>query len=163
ARDRRAHLRERRAHRRRYPVLERRLALRARACDRRHRKLRDRSVRALHAQHRHLAVRRALLQRPAPPPRAARPSSLSPPAVPLYLLGRLVSSVPAAHEFSVTLLSVLAAWVACSATYWIARQLGHTRDAARVAAITLALATPLRSYASTLFHHATAAALVSVV
>jgi hypothetical protein len=92
-----------------------------------------------------------------------RPPGTAMLAVPLYLLGRLVSSVPAAHEFSVTLLSVLAAWVACSATYWIARQLGHSRAAARVAAITLALATPLRSYASTLFHHATAAALVSVV
>src|SRR5262249_2743893 len=137
----------------------RRLALRARACDRRHRKLRDRSVRALHAQHRHLAVRRALLQRPAARHRHARRAPLTGPAVaPRPARGRRrVGGRP------LPAVGGRGAWGAGSATVWIAAHLGHTRDAAGVAAITLALATPLRSYASTLFHHATAAALVSVV
>jgi 4-amino-4-deoxy-L-arabinose transferase-like glycosyltransferase len=84
-------------------------------------------------------------------------------AVPFYLVGRLFSSDPAAHEFAASLLSVFAAFVACVCTYWLARQLGRSRAGARMAAITLGIATPFRSYASTLFHHAVAAMLVSLV
>jgi hypothetical protein len=82
-------------------------------------------------------------------------------AVPFYLVSRLVSSDERAWEFGASLLSALMAAIACAGAYWIARELGASRSGARVLGITLAIATPLRTYASTLFHHATAAALVT--
>lgn len=91
-----------------------------------------------------------------------RPPGTAMLAVPFYLAARLVSSNALAWEFGAALLSAVMAAIACGGAYWLARELGASRAGARVLGITLAIATPLRSYASTLFHHATAAALVTV-
>lgn len=91
-----------------------------------------------------------------------RPPGTAMLAVPFYLAARALSSDPLAWEFGASLLSALMAAIACGAAYWIARELGASRAGARVLGITLAIATPLRTYASTLFHHATAAAFVGV-
>jgi 4-amino-4-deoxy-L-arabinose transferase-like glycosyltransferase len=84
-------------------------------------------------------------------------------AVPFYWVSRLVSADPRAWEFGASLLSGVAAWIACAAAYWLARALGASREGGLALAITLGIATPLRSYGSTLFHHAVAAALVSSI
>lgn len=90
-----------------------------------------------------------------------RPPGTAMLAVPFYLAARLVSSDPRAWELGAALLSAAMAALACCGAYWIARTLGYSRDAGRALGITLAVATPLRSYGSTLFHHATAAGLVT--
>lgn len=91
-----------------------------------------------------------------------RPPGTAMLAVPFYLVSRAVSSDPRAWELGAALLSALMAAIACGGAYWLARDLGASRSGARVLGIVLAIATPLRSYGSTLFHHATAAALVTL-
>jgi hypothetical protein len=91
-----------------------------------------------------------------------RPPGTAMLAVPFYLAARAISSDPLAWEFGAALLSAVMAALACGGAYWLARMLGASRSGARVLGITLAIATPLRSYASTLFHHATAAGLVTL-
>ncbi len=90
-----------------------------------------------------------------------RPPGTAMLAVPFYLAARVVSGDPRAWEFGAALLSAVMAALACGGAYWIARELGASRGGARALGFTLAVATPLRSYASTLFHHATAAGLVT--
>jgi len=90
-----------------------------------------------------------------------RPPGTAMAALPFYLAARTLGMSEPARESATCGLSILAGALAVTLAFRIGRRLGLSLGGATVAALTLAMATPLRTYSSVLFSHALAACLVA--